>query len=196
MGACADKTGSGHFATSGPRFQIPAEFQDELDYCEPADDTRSDEEILQCLAAYQPVTSEKNIWAFWHGGVLDMPSWCRRNVVDWVRRCGPDGWTVRVLDNLPASANYALHYVPADMLPEAFVGRQMDGPYVGPHSADFLRGACLLQHGGAFMDVGCILLRSMDDFVWNQLVAEDSKFEVAVPLSKRQPILEVRQAHS
>lgn len=173
--------------TEGAKFTIPERFQSQLQEVQ-ALDPRSDDEILQSLATYRPVTSEKNIWAFWHSGVLAMPAWCQRNAVDWVRVCGPD-WTVRVLDNTPGSPGYALGYVSEDLLPEAFVRRTMDGPYVGPHSADFMRGACLVQHGGAFMDVGCLLLRPLDDFVWDQLAAPGSKYGVAVPLSELNPVV-------
>ncbi|KAI0125458.1 hypothetical protein BJ170DRAFT_631232 [Xylariales sp. AK1849] len=159
---------------------IPAEYQDQLELVTEVDQ-RDDEEIIQTLTKFSPVTSEKNIWAFWHSGVLNLPIWCRRNVIDWVRICGPD-WTVRILDNKPDSANYALRYIAADLLPEAFVDRKMDGPYVGPHSADFLRGACLYQHGGAFMDVGCILLRHMDRIGWKELEDPESPYQIAVPL--------------
>lgn len=168
-------------------FIIPLEYQDQLEPIT-VQDQRTDEEILQALAQYAPVTSEKNIWAFWHSGLDKMPAWCQRNVADWVRICAPQGWAVRVLDNLPGSTNYALRHVPADLLPEAFVGRDMDGPYVGPHSADFLRGACLLQHGGVFIDVGCVLLRDMDRIVWDKLEDPSSPYQIAVPLMYNQII--------
>ncbi|KAK6067346.1 capsule polysaccharide biosynthesis protein [Seiridium cupressi] len=161
-------------------FSIPPEYRDQLEVVE-IKDTRTDEEILQSLTQYASVTSEKNIWAFWHSGVLNMPGWCQRNVIDWVRICGPD-WTIRILDNEPTSPNYALRHVPAELLPEAFVKQEMNGPYVGPHSADFLRGACLLQHGGVFIDVGCILFRHMDRIGWDKLEDPNSPYQVAVPL--------------
>jgi hypothetical protein len=159
---------------------IPPEYQDQLEIIT-VQDQRTDEDILQTLEQHVPVTSEKNLWAFWHSGILNMPSWCQRNVIDWVRICGPE-WTIRILDNVPDSPNYALQYVPADSLPEAFVQRKMDGPYVGPHSADFLRGVLLYLHGGAFMDVGSVLLRHLDRIGWNELEDPTSPFNVAVPL--------------
>ncbi|KAH8650179.1 hypothetical protein BX600DRAFT_529397 [Xylariales sp. PMI_506] len=161
-------------------FSIPPEFQDKLEPIE-LRDQRSDDEILQSLNKYVPVTTEKNIWAFWHSGILDMPAWCQRNVIDWVRICGPE-WDVRVLDNVPESPNYALKYISSDLLPEAFVQRNMDGPYVGPHSADFLRGSCLYLYGGAFMDVGSILLRHMDRIGWKELEDPNSPYQIAIPL--------------
>lgn len=161
-------------------FSIPPEYQDQLEIIT-VQDQRTDEEILQGLTQHAPVTSEKNLWAFWHSGILNMPLWCQRNVIDWVRICGPE-WTIRILDNVPGSPNDALQYIPADYLPEAFVQRKMDGPYVGPHSADFLRGALLYLHGGAFMDVGSVLLRHLDRVGWKELEDPSSPFNVAVPL--------------
>ena len=162
-------------------FAIPQEYQSQLRYCENRDDTGSDEEILQSLTQHVPVGSEKNIWAFWHSGVLSMPAWCQRNVIDWIRICGSSGWVVRVLDAVPDSPNYALKFVPEDMLPQSFVDGKMDGPYVGPHSADFLRGACLYLHGGVFMDVGIVLIRHLDRIFWDQLEDPNSPFNVSVP---------------
>ncbi|KAF7347772.1 Capsule polysaccharide biosynthesis [Mycena venus] len=164
---------------------IPTEYQDQLEIVE-VTDTRTDEEILHAISQHAPVTSEKNIWAFWDSGLRNMPGWCQRNVVDWVRICG--GWTVRILDNVPDSPNYALKYLSPGLLPEAFVERKMDGPYTGPHSADFLRGACLYEHGGAYMDVGSILFRHMDRICWDQIEDPNSPIQIAVPLMYKQTI--------
>ena len=162
-----------------PKINIPEEFRSDLHYVE-ALDTRTDKEILDSLSKHAPVTSEKNVWTYWHSGVRSIPSWCQRNIINWVRLSGPS-WSVRVLDNVPGSPNNALQWVAADALPETFVKGTMDGPYTGPHSADFLRGACLVQHGGVWMDVGIILIRRLEDICWKQLQDPDSPFEVSVP---------------
>ncbi|CAM1500821.1 Fc.00g099830.m01.CDS01 [Cosmosporella sp. VM-42] len=161
-------------------FTIPSEFLSDLETSS-LKDTRTDAEILTSLNQYHPVTSEKNIWAYWHSGLSSMPAWCVRNILSWVRICGPS-WTVRVLNTVPGSQNHALKFVPNEMLPEAFVKGTMDGPYVGPHSSDFLRGALLVTHGGVNMDVGNILVRDLDRVCWNELEDENSPFEVAVPI--------------
>ncbi|KAM0548800.1 hypothetical protein ACHAPJ_009797 [Fusarium lateritium] len=167
-------------------YSIPDEFTSKLERVENPD-TRSTEDILASLNTYTPVTSEKNIWAFWHSGLMDMPGWCQRNVADWVRICGPS-WTVRVLDTVPGSPNHALKFASEDLLPEAFVKGTMDGPYVGPHSMDFLRGSLLFEYGGIAMDVGCILLRDLDRVCWNQIADPKSPYEVAVPVMYGQTI--------
>ncbi|KAJ9500934.1 hypothetical protein H2202_003492 [Exophiala xenobiotica] len=163
-----------------PRFTIPPEYKDQLRVAENPD-SRSDEEILHSLQQHAPVTSQKNIWGFWDKGVAKMPGWCLRNVCDWVRINGPS-WTVRILDAVPDSPNYALKFVSPDLLPQTFVNGTMTGEYVGPHSCDFLRGACLWTHGGVFMDVGNILFRKLDRVCWDQLEDPDSPHEVSAAL--------------
>ncbi|KAF2966452.1 hypothetical protein GQX73_g7128 [Xylaria multiplex] len=145
--------------------QIPLEYQDKLEPIE-YKDRGTDDEILRTLGGFQPVTSEKNIWTFWDSGINGMPAWCRRNVIGWVRICGPD-WKIRVLDSDPESPNYAAKYIPKG-LPDAFYNNTMDGTHSGPHSADFLRGACLYE--------------TMDDICWNQLEDPTSPYGVAVPV--------------
>lgn len=86
-----------------------------------------------------------------------------------------------ILDSIPGSPNNALKWVPAEMLPETFVNGTMDGPYTGPHSADFLRGACLYLYGGVWMDVGIILIRTLDNICWRQLEDPNLPFEVSAP---------------
>ena len=159
--------------------EIPKEFQDQLTVCDPVD-KRSDGEILETLTQHQPVASEKNVWAFWHSGVSPMPAWCQRNVINWVRTCGLS-WTVRVLDSVPGSPNFFLEYVSASALNDALVNGTMDGTYFGPHSCDLLRGACLYNYGGVFMDVGIFLIRDLDRICWKQLEDPESPFQVATP---------------
>ncbi|KAF4459956.1 capsule polysaccharide biosynthesis [Fusarium albosuccineum] len=167
-------------------YTIPQELASQLELVENPD-TRSFKEIISALNHHVPVTTEKNIWAFWHAGLDAMPGWCQRNVVDWVRICGPS-WTVRVLDVVPGSPNHALNFASKDLLPDAFVKGSMNGPYVGPHSMDFLRGALLIQYGGVAMDVGCTLMRSLDRVCWDEIADPKSPIEVAVPIMYAQTI--------
>lgn len=172
---------------STSKFCIPEEFHNDIKYIE-YQDTRSDDEIVASLSQFQPVTSEKNIWAYWDSGFSSVPSWCKRNVIDWVRINSRSGWTVRILDSVQGSPNHFLKYIPATYLPDAFVADKMDGPYSGPHSADFLRGASLFLHGGVYMDLGIILIRALDRICWNQLTSASSPYRVAVPLMYGQNI--------
>jgi hypothetical protein len=55
----------------------------------------------------------------------------------------------------------------------------MDGPYVGQHSADFVRGATILEHGGVWMDAGSIMIRSMDRTCWDAICDLESPYKVA-----------------
>lgn len=161
------------------QFAIPPEFREQLRYREATDD-RSDPDILDSLTKYREVTSEKNVWAFWDKGLEVMPGWCQRNVINWVRLLD-SSWTVRVLDSVPNSPNYMLNYVPASSLNDAMVTGTMDGTYIGQHSADMVRGACIFAHGGVFMDVGIILIRDLDRICWNELSDPNSPFQVSVP---------------
>ncbi|KXT00420.1 hypothetical protein AC579_7011 [Pseudocercospora musae] len=171
---------------SKSEFNIPPVYASALKPITPKD-TRSDSEILATLNEHAPVTTEKNIWAFWDKGLENMPGWCQRNVYDWVRICGghsgtPEPWTIRVLDAIPSSPNYALNFVSPDQVPQSFVDGEMTGPYTGPHSADLLRGALLYNHGGVFMDVGNILFRHLDHIAWNNLTSPTSPHRIAVPI--------------
>jgi mannosyltransferase OCH1-like enzyme len=165
---------------------IPEEYRGELEYAE-VTDTRSDDEILASLGQHVPVTSEKSVWAYWDKGVAAIPGWCKRNVTNWVRILGPS-WTVRVLDTVTESPNHALKYIPPKFLPEAFANGTMDGPYVGPHSADFIRGATLYVHGGVFMDVGILMIRHLDRVCWSALADEQTPYNVFVPVMYGQTI--------
>lgn len=164
---------------SSPKIPIPDEFQPELRFIEPLDKC-SDAEILNSLNKHQPITSEKNVWTYWHSGVPTMPPWMQRNIMNWVRLLGPS-WTVRVLDKVPNSPNHALSWLSSDQLPECFVKDTMTGPYVGPRSADFLRGTALYRYGGVWMDVGNVLFRHLDKLCWDQLEDENSPFTICVP---------------
>ena len=106
---------------------VPEAYQAYLKPTSRPQNPRTDEELLSLLGKFQAVTSEKNVWAFWDGGLSNMRPWLKRNVVQWVRKNEADGWTVRVLDSVPTSPNYALNYIPAEMLPKAFVEGTMDG---------------------------------------------------------------------
>lgn len=170
-------------STPPPKLDVPVEYQPLLREVTPKY-TRSDAAILQSLTQHNPITSEKNIWAFWDKGASSMPTWCQRNVFDWVRisSSSPEPWTIRVLDAIPTSPNYALKFISTSQLPSAFVNGELTGPYIGPHSADFLRGALLYKHGGVFMDVGNILFRNLDRVGWNHLSDDTSPYRIAVPI--------------
>ncbi|GKT59741.1 capsule polysaccharide biosynthesis [Colletotrichum tofieldiae] len=142
-------------------------------------DTRSEEEIIALLKAPTKPSGddEKNMWAYWHTGFDAMPPWSKRNVLHWARLLGPS-WAVRVLDGVPGSASNASQFVPWDMLPEAMRKGDMSGPYAATHSADFVRLPLLYLYGGCWLDVGAILVRSLDD-IWRLLEDPDEPYEFA-----------------
>ena len=86
-----------------------------------------------------------------------------------------------MLDTVPDSPNHALTWIASEDLPEVFVKGTMTGPYAGPHSADFLRGATLYAYGGVWMDVGNMLFRHLDKVCWDQLADENNPYTISVP---------------
>lgn len=141
-------------------------------------DERSDKEIIASLVKYQPITSEKNVWAFWDKGFSHMPAWNQRNVTAWVRRLGPS-WTVRVLDRIEGSPTNIGKYVDNSYFPDAFINKTMTGAHVGQHSSDLVRLPCLYQYGGVWMDVGMMLFRHLDDLCWNDLEDPSTPHEMS-----------------
>jgi hypothetical protein len=141
-------------------------------------DQRSDEQIAFYLQSYHEVTSDKNVWAFWHSGWSNMAPWSQRNVINWVRRLGPD-WSVRVLDWVDGSPVNISRFVDASFFPEAFNKKSMTGPHIGQHSADLIRLPCLYLYGGLWMDVGMLLFRHIDDICWKEIEDPASPYEMA-----------------
>ncbi|EHK45168.1 hypothetical protein TRIATDRAFT_184052, partial [Trichoderma atroviride IMI 206040] len=138
----------------------------------------SDEEISAWLTTRHAVSSDKNVWAFWHSGFLSMRPWCRRNVINWVRRLGPD-WTVHVVDCVSGSQTNVRHFVPDGYLPDAFLNGTMDGPSVGQHSGDLVRLPLLWLYGGVWLDAGTLLFRHIDDICWRQIEDPATPYEMA-----------------
>lgn len=141
-------------------------------------DLRSDEEIAAWLQKPHPITSDKNVWAYWHQGYAQMPPWVQRNVMNWVRRLGPD-WTVHLLDKVPGSSTNVARYVESSYFPAAFNNDVMDGPNVGPHSGDLVRLPLIWKYGGVWIDVGTFLFRNIDDICWRQIEDPGTPYEVA-----------------
>lgn len=106
------------------------------------------------------------------------------------------------VNKVPGSPLNARRYVPDELFPAAFLascptgesasaggeGAAMDGPFVGPHSADLVRGACLLAHGGVFLDVGAVLTRAVDRVCWDRIADPASPYNIAAPLLLTQAV--------
>ncbi|KAI0390733.1 capsular polysaccharide synthesis protein-domain-containing protein [Xylariaceae sp. FL0594] len=141
-------------------------------------DLRSDDEIAAWLQEPHPVVSDKNVWAFWHAGYAGMAPWVRRNIINWVRRLGPE-WTVHLLDKVAGSRTNVNHYVESSYFPDAFNNDTMDGPTVGAHSGDLVRLPLLWKYGGVWMDAGTFLFRHVEDICWKEIDDPASPFEMA-----------------
>lgn len=141
-------------------------------------DQRSDREIISWLQQRHPITSQKNVWAFWHRGWNAMQPWAQRNVINWVRKFGSE-WTVHVLDAVPGSETNVNHLVEQSFFPKAFNEGVMDGLFVGPHQGDLVRLPLLWKYGGVWMDVGTMLFRDLDDICWNRITDPATPYELA-----------------
>ena len=150
----------------------------------PNPDPRSDAEIIAQLKNHPPITSEKNIWAYWNNGWDTMRPWCQRNVVNWVRLLGPE-WTVRVLDDVPGSDNHFSRYVPASYLPDVFNNKEMVG--TPQHASDLVRLPLLYIYGGVWIDVGMFLFRHVEDICWRQIEDPASDYEMVGILMPLRP---------
>ncbi|KAH8674267.1 glycosyltransferase [Xylariales sp. PMI_506] len=141
-------------------------------------DRRSDEEIAAWLQARHPITSDKNVWAFWHSGYRKMPPWVQRNIINWVRRLGPE-WTVHLLNRVDESETNVYHYLEPSFFPDAFNEGTMNGRHMGPHQADLIRLPLLWKYGGVWIDAGTFLFRHVDDICWKQIEDPASPYEMA-----------------
>ncbi|KAI0481835.1 hypothetical protein F4859DRAFT_503535 [Xylaria cf. heliscus] len=139
-------------------------------------DHRTDAEIEELVDTYRPVKHEKNCWAFWHSGFKNMPRWCKRNIVGWVRRLGPE-WDVRCLDMVDGSPNHASNFIGAEYLPDCFLKKTMTGKTPAQHASDMVR-LPLVYLVSVWMDSGTVLFRSFDDSFWNLLEDPECPYEV------------------
>ncbi|KAF5004123.1 hypothetical protein FDECE_9337 [Fusarium decemcellulare] len=140
-------------------------------------DLRAESDIIAELQSFRPVTSEKNVWAFWDKGWQAMYPSHRCTVVNWVHRLGPS-WTVRLVDLVEGSPNNVYNYVGKEWFPDCFVNKTMDGKHAPQHAADLLRLPLLFEHGGVWMDVSNMLHTHLDELFWNALTAPGSPYEM------------------
>jgi len=146
-----------------------------------AGDSRTEEEIVASLLnPPTEVSSQKNVWAFWDKGFEKLHGWQKRNVIGWVRKMGPAGWTVRVLDFVQGSSANVLNFLDkaTTNLPEAVVNRTMDGPHSGQHLSDLVRLPLLYQHGGIYLDIGVLLLGDLEKSLWNKIADPSTPYKI------------------
>ncbi|KAI1387687.1 uncharacterized protein F4822DRAFT_407300 [Hypoxylon trugodes] len=141
-------------------------------------DLRPEAEILAELHTFRPITSEKNVWAFWDKGLDFMYPSYRCTILNWVRKLGRS-WTIRVIDLVEGSPNNIYNYVSKDWFPDCFISRTMDGKHAAQHAADLVRLPLLFKYGGVWMDVGNMLHTHLDHLFWNHLTAPNSPYEMA-----------------
>ncbi len=138
---------------------------------------QSESQIFAQLSVFQPVCSEKNVWAFWDKGLNAMYPSYRHTVLNWVRKLGPS-WTIRIVDLVEGSPNNIYTFVSKDWFPDCFKDQTMDGPHAAQHAADLVRLPLLFAYGGVWMDVGNMLHTHLDRLFWDALSAPNSQYEM------------------
>lgn len=142
-------------------------------------DLRSDADIMAEFGSFRPVTSEKNVWAFWDKGLHAMYPSYRCTVLNWVRKLGPS-WTVRIVDLVDGSPNNIYNFVDKAWFPDCVINDTMDGSHKAQHTSDLMRLPLLFEHGGVWMDVGNMLHTHLDDLFWNALSSPSDSYEVGL----------------
>ncbi|KAJ5719155.1 hypothetical protein N7493_007610 [Penicillium malachiteum] len=135
-------------------------------------DLRPDSTIDEILESPGPVTSTKNIWFFWHSGYRNMPGYSQRTVRTWHRRLSKKGWTIRVLDRVPGSANNISQYLDttsSEIFPRAFIQNILSGPFPLQHTSDLVRFPLILKYGGIYADVGLMCIGDVDT-LWDRTI--------------------------
>ncbi|KAK5113764.1 hypothetical protein LTR85_010781 [Meristemomyces frigidus] len=144
-------------------------------------DLRPDPEADHDLTYPKPVTDEKNVWFFWHSGFEHMHPYTKRNVRAWHRRLSKKGWTIRVINRVPASPlNVAefLDITDPDTFPKAFIDGKIGGDYAPQHTSDLVRFPLILKYGGVYADAGFMQIGDLDR-LWKQTIGDpSSRFEV------------------
>lgn len=144
-------------------------------------DLRHDDQIDYDILHPAPVTSEKNVWFFWHSGFSNMHPYSQRNIRAWHRRFSKSGWTIRVLDRQADSAlNIAnfLDITDPGTFPKAFIDGVVGGEFAAQHVSDLVRWPLLLKYGGVYADVGMMQIGDLDA-MWNKTIGDhDSPWEV------------------
>ncbi|KAK6605561.1 capsule polysaccharide biosynthesis [Botrytis cinerea] len=129
-------------------------------------DLRPDSEIDYDLLHPKSISSEKNIWFFWHSGFPNMHHYTQRNVRAWHRRFSKQGWTVRVIDRQRSSPLNVANFLDISDLgtfPSAFID---------------VRFPLLLKYGGVYADVGMMQIGDLDR-MWRETIDNDaSPFEL------------------
>lgn len=161
------------------KFAIPQSATCLVEVSESKLDLRSEAEILEELHSFRPVTSEKNVWAFWDKGIDVMYPSYHHTVINWVRKLGPE-WTVRVLDVVEGSPNNVYKFLDEAWFPECFLNKTMDGSHASQHTANLVRLPLLVEYGGVWMDVGNILHTHLDQLFWDRMTVPGSPYELSL----------------
>lgn len=144
-------------------------------------DLRSDKEIDHDISHPPPVSSEKNVWFFWHSGFHNMHSYAKRNIRAWQRRFSKQGWRIRVLDCADNSSSNVANFLDVkdpQTFPRAFIDGTLAGDHAAQHTSDLVRFPLLMKYGGVYADVGVLQIGDLDRLWNNTLGNPESSWEV------------------
>ena len=145
----------------------------------PRTQPQDEAELVDKLRSYQPIISEKNVWAFWDKGFDTMYPSYRCTVLNWMRKLDPS-WTVRIVDLREGSPNNIYNFVESDWFPDCFNNKTMDGKHAPQHASDLIRLPLLYKYGGVWMDVGNMLHTNLDTLFWDHLADPATPYEMGV----------------
>ena len=121
------------------------------------------------VSAGEAASPEKTIWTFWHDP-KKIPAFNRFLVESWQKIAGQN-WTVRIMQTVDKdAANYLYNFIESSELPATF---ELLDPKL---QSDHVRIALLKKHGGIWMDSSIILMKNLDEFVWDELANEASPY--------------------
>jgi hypothetical protein len=144
-------------------------------------DLRSDAEIDHDLLNPKPISSEKNVFFFWHAGFKNMHPYTQRNVRAYYRRLSPLGWSILVIDRLPSSPLNVANFLDVHdtaTFPKSFVDGTIGGDHAPQHTSDLVRFPLLIKYGGVYADVGFMQIGDFN-WLWEETIGNPSSpFEV------------------
>lgn len=142
----------------------------------------STESLPSSLTYPKPPTASKNIFAFWHSGIENLPPYLLRNVIAWDQRFSPLGWTIYVLNTVENSTLNVSNFIDISdptVVPAIFNKGGLSGTFASQHTSDLTRYPLLLKYGGLYLDVGIVQFGDWDRLWTEHIGNEASPYDFA-----------------
>ncbi|KAM0717508.1 hypothetical protein Q7P37_007360 [Cladosporium fusiforme] len=140
------------------------------------------ESLPSSLTSPKRPTTSKNIFAFWHSGIENLPPYLLRNVIAWYRRFSPLGCTIYVLNTTegsPLNVSNFLDTSDPTVVPAIFAAGGLTGSFASQHTSDLTRYPLLLKYGGLYLDVGILQFGDWDRLWTEHIGNAASPFDFA-----------------